>query len=111
MSHIGEVNLWKAVALQAYKDASLIRDNRIKENQMASEYIYRKAQVWVGTRDFHEVCIMAGIEARRFEAKMLEARVERDDTEPKGCDGHHGIRKAKSPFKIGAVWEQTINQG
>lgn len=60
--------LWAAIMLRALNDASCATGARREEQAE----IVRKAQAWIGTRDFHACCALAGLNgvavAERFRA-------------------------------------------
>lgn len=64
----GERRLWCAVIAQAINDLSLTAS----DNRFASRY----ARDWIGSRDFREVCLLAGVDAEAVKAGIERAIAE-----------------------------------
>lgn len=72
-----ERELWATVLHRAVRDAAGDLDN-ISTSHRA--YEQRKAQAWLGSRDFAEVCHLAGVDPAAVRDRLPEAiaRIQRD---------------------------------
>lgn len=88
--------LWQGVLLQALRD--MFRTARSENGCTAGEGL--AARRWVGSRDFHMVCALAGFDGRRIEQRLRRRLADYDRgifdaTETLGRYGGAATHKAR----------------
>lgn len=72
--------VWLAVLAQAVRDIFAPSAFNTRSDRRAEEklLVQHKAEQWIGSRDFHRTCALAGLDGTKVEARLRRRMAERD---------------------------------
>lgn len=98
----GHRQLWQSVLLQAARD--ILRTATSKYG--CDEVDHRAALAWVGTRDFHQVCALAGMDGSAVASRLqrMLRRVETGEFDPgRILRAHGGAAQHRSVAQLAQI--------